>query len=82
MPVRKTFYSKRIKDVETFCVVWERLVEQQGVAYVKTVAEAMNLRLDMDNPADARDCAEQFWILSPGEKCESKKGTVEILSFT
>jgi uncharacterized protein (DUF1778 family) len=31
---------------------WERLVERQGVAYAKTVAEAMNLKLDMDNPAD------------------------------
>jgi hypothetical protein len=31
---------------------WERLAEQQGVAYAKTVAEAMNLKLDMDNPAD------------------------------
>jgi hypothetical protein len=31
---------------------WERLVQQQGVAYAKTVAEAMNLKVDMDNPAD------------------------------
>ena len=31
---------------------WERLVERQGVAYAKTVAEAMNLKLDMDSPAD------------------------------
>ena len=31
---------------------WERLVEQQGIAYAKTVAEAMNLKVDMDNPAD------------------------------
>ena len=31
---------------------WERLVEQQGVAYAKTVAEARKLKLDMDNPAD------------------------------
>ena len=28
---------------------WERLVEQQGIAYAKTVAEAMNLKLDADN---------------------------------
>src|SRR6476646_7462577 len=25
----------------------------------------------------ARNCAEQFSILSPGEKCQSKKGVVE-----
>ena len=31
---------------------WTRLAEQQGVAYANTVAEAMNLRVDMDNPAD------------------------------
>jgi hypothetical protein len=31
---------------------WERLAEQQGVAYAKTVAKAMNLELDMDTPAD------------------------------
>src|SRR5215471_20022449 len=31
---------------------WERLVERQGVAYAKTVAEAMNLKVDMDNPSD------------------------------
>ena len=31
---------------------WRRLAEQQGVPYAKTVAEAMNLKLDMDNPAD------------------------------
>jgi hypothetical protein len=30
----------------------------------------------------ARNCAEQFSILSPGEKCQSKKGVVEILSFS
>src|SRR5215475_10748683 len=31
---------------------WERLVERQGVAYAKTVAEAMNLKVDMDSPKD------------------------------
>jgi hypothetical protein len=31
---------------------WKRLAEQQGVAYAKTVAEAMKLKLDMDSPAD------------------------------
>jgi len=31
---------------------WKRLAEQQGVAYAKTVAEAMNLKLDADNPAN------------------------------
>ena len=31
---------------------WKRLAEQQGVAYAKTVAQATNLKLDMDNPAD------------------------------
>ena len=31
---------------------WERLAEQQGIAYAKTVAQAMNLKLNADNPAD------------------------------
>ena len=31
---------------------WKRLAEQQGVAYAKTVAEAMKLKLDMVKPAD------------------------------
>src|SRR5215510_6678740 len=31
---------------------WNRLAEQQGIAYAKTVTEAMNLKVDMDNPAD------------------------------
>jgi len=31
---------------------WERLAEQQGVAFAKTIAEAMNLKVDADSPAD------------------------------
>jgi hypothetical protein len=31
---------------------WKRLAEQPGVAFAKTVAQAMNLKLDADNPAD------------------------------
>src|SRR5213075_3302810 len=31
---------------------WKRLADQQSIAYAKTVAEAMNLKLDMDKPAD------------------------------
>src|SRR4029453_4262215 len=31
---------------------WQRLGGQQGISYAKTVAEAMDLKLDMDNPAD------------------------------
>ena len=58
------------------------LAEQQGVAYAKTVAEAMKLKLDADNPADREKLREQFSILWPGEKCESKKGMVEILWFS
>jgi hypothetical protein len=34
---------------------WERLVERQGVAYAKTVAEEMNLGVDMDNPGRSRE---------------------------
>jgi len=31
---------------------WDRLAEQQGIAYAKTVADAMNLKVDMHDPAD------------------------------
>ena len=31
---------------------WGRLAEQQGVAFAKTIAEAMNLKVDADKPAD------------------------------
>ena len=59
---------------------WERLVEQQGVAYAKIVAEAMNLKLDMDNPADREKLRRAFSILSPGEKCQAKRAWLK-LSF-
>ena len=36
---------------------WKRLAEQQGVAYAKTVAEAMNLKIDTDNPGRPREIA-------------------------
>ena len=54
------------------------LVEQQGVAYAKTVAETMNLNSTRTIQQTGRNCAEQFSILWPGEKCQSKKGAVEI----
>jgi hypothetical protein len=31
---------------------WKGLAEQQGVAYAKTVADAMNLKIDADNLSD------------------------------
>jgi hypothetical protein len=44
------------------------LAEQQGVAYAKTVAEVMNLKLDVDNPADREKLRRaKFSILSPGK---------------
>ena len=36
----------------------------------------------MDNKAEREKFAEQFSILWLGEKCESKNGIVEILSFS
>jgi uncharacterized protein (DUF1778 family) len=43
---------------------WERLVEQQGIAYAKTVAQAMNLKLDADTPADREKTAKakRAWL--------------------
>jgi hypothetical protein len=46
---------------------WKRLAEQQGVAYAKTVAEAMNLKkLDMDAPADREKLRRA--VLDPSKK--------------
>ena len=46
---------------------WERLVEQQGVVYAKTVAEAMYLKLEMDNPAH-REKLRRAVLALVGEK--------------
>ena len=47
---------------------WKRLAEQQGVAYAKTVAEAMKLKLDMDNPADREKLRRAVLDLVAGRK--------------
>jgi hypothetical protein len=52
---------------------WKRLAEQQGIAYAKTVAEAMNLKLDMDNPAD-REKLRRTVDLVVGRKIPKQKG--------
>jgi len=53
---------------------WERLVEQQGIAYAKTVAEAMNLKLDMGNPADREKLRRAVLDLVAGRKMPKQKG--------
>ena len=52
---------------------WKRLAEQQGVAYAKTVAEAMNLKLDMDNPADREKLRRAVLDLVAGRKMPKAK---------
>ena len=54
---------------------WERLAEQQGVAYAKTVAEAMKLKLDMDNPADREKLRRAVLDLVAGRKMPKQKGS-------
>jgi hypothetical protein len=46
--------------------------EQQGVAYAKTVAEAMNLKLDMDNPADREKLRRAVLDLVAGRKMRKR----------
>ena len=53
---------------------WERLVEQQGIGYAKIVAEAMNLKLDMDNPADREKLRRTVLDLVAGRKMPKQKG--------
>jgi uncharacterized protein (DUF1778 family) len=52
---------------------WERLVEQQGVAYAKTVADAMNLKIDADNPADRGKLRRAILDLVAGRKMRKQK---------
>jgi hypothetical protein len=53
---------------------WKRLAEQQGVDYAKTVAEAMKLKLDMDNPADREKLRQAVLDLVAGRKKRKQKG--------
>ena len=52
---------------------WDRLVEQQGVAYAKTVAEAMNLKLDMGNAVDREKLRRAVLDLVAGRKMRKQK---------
>ena len=56
---------------------WERLVEQQGVAYANTIAGAMNLKLDMNNPADREKLRRAVLDLVAGRKMPKQKGQGE-----
>jgi hypothetical protein len=53
---------------------WERLVEQQGIAYAKTVADAMNLKLEMDKPADREKLRRAILALVAERKMPKQKG--------
>ena len=53
---------------------WKRLAEQQGIAYAKTVAEAMDLKLDADNPADREKLRRAVLDLVAGRKMPKQKG--------
>jgi hypothetical protein len=52
---------------------WKRLAEQQGVAYAKTVGEAMKLKLDMDNPAEREKLRRAVLDLVAGRKMLKQK---------
>jgi uncharacterized protein (DUF1778 family) len=52
---------------------WERLAERQGIAYAKTVAEAMNLKVEMDNPADREKLRRAVLDLVAGRKIPRQK---------
>ena len=59
---------------------WKRLAEQQGVLTLKP--SRLNLKLDAEIPPPARNCAGQFSILWPREKCESKRVWLKSFSFS
>jgi uncharacterized protein (DUF1778 family) len=52
---------------------WKRLAEQQGIAYAKTVADAMKLKLDMDNPVDREELRRAVLDLVAGRKMPKQK---------
>ena len=53
---------------------WKRLAEQQGVAYAKTVADAMGLKMDADNPADRQKFRRAVLDLIAERKMPKQKG--------
>jgi uncharacterized protein (DUF1778 family) len=53
---------------------WDRLAEQQGVAYAKTVADAMNLKIDMGNPADREKLRRAVLDVVAGREVRKQKG--------
>ena len=58
----------------------ERLVQQQGIAYAKTVAKAMNLKLDMDNQADREKLRRAVLDLVAERKGRKQTSIIELLS--
>jgi hypothetical protein len=53
---------------------WKRLAEQHGIAYAKTVAEPMKLKLDMGNAADREKLRRAVLDLVAGRKMRKQKG--------
>ena len=53
---------------------WARLAEQQGIAYAKTVADAMNLKIDMDNPTDREKLRRAILELVAEKKMPEQAG--------
>jgi hypothetical protein len=50
------------------------LADQQGVAYAKTVAGAMDLEIDADNPADREKLRRAVLDLVAERKMPKQKG--------
>ena len=48
-------------------------LSSRAIAYAKTVAEAMNLKLDMDNPADREKLRRAVLDLVAGRKMPKQK---------
>ena len=76
--VTKTIRIRRSQASPNFHVrsslTRHNLAEQQGVAYAKTVAEAMDLKLDADNPADREKLRRAVLDLVAGRKMPKQKG--------
>jgi len=52
---------------------WERLAEQQGIAYAKTVAEAMNLKTRHGQSSRPREIAPSFRACRQKKNAKAKR---------
>jgi hypothetical protein len=69
----RTLERRALEKTVKISDVKDRAFRQKGIAYANTVAEAMNLNLDMDNPADREKLRRVILDLVAGKKMPKQK---------